>query len=87
MNRSKKIEDLIDMVRVLKRCGTAPLLLKAHEDMLEEALRDHLSAHFLSLAHDTPEYIEFTEGGGIIFWSLGELIKCYIDNVPTWSNV
>ena len=85
MNRSKRIEDLI---KVRYSGVTYSLKLEGElEELLDKELRDHLTNHFLSCEYNTPEYIEITEGNGIIFWSLEELVACYIDNVSTWRNV
>jgi hypothetical protein len=84
MNRSKKIDDLIDLHYIgheILYITEALLQVKEYlSKRITSLLIDHLSVHFLSLAHDTPEYIEFTEGSGIVFWSLEELVACYIDN-------
>ena len=82
MNRSKKIEDLIDLVSLLKGSGEDESLIVDEHDVaneLYEELFEHLTDYFWSCEEDSMEYTTVANDG-MEYMSLADMVVYYIEN-------
>jgi hypothetical protein len=82
MNRSKKIEDLIDLVSLLKGSGEDESLIVDECDVADElceALDEHLTDYFWSCEGDSREHTLVADEV-FDFWSLYDMVEYYNEN-------